>query len=144
MARPSGGLWRVWVLGRQLSDAITAMRSGESVTDAVEPMEAERGPSGSPKRHDRQLDVVRETARFGGVQHHTPDDVDLLRAAVSTLAHELAEALTAVSGYLQASQQLRRQTTTSLANLDEAISKAVEQIKRAGEVVAKLRSIANP
>jgi hypothetical protein len=100
--------------------------------------------SGSPKRHDRQLDVLRETARFGGVQQHSPDDVDHLRAAVSTLAHELAEALTAVNGYLQASQQLRRQTTTSLASLDEAIGKAIEQTKRAGELVAKLRTIANP
>jgi C4-dicarboxylate-specific signal transduction histidine kinase len=76
------------------------------------------------------------------VQHHSPNDVDPLRAAVSTLAHELAEALTAATAYLEASQQLESRGDPS--RLHEAISKAIEQTKRAAEVVAKLRSIASP
>jgi hypothetical protein len=75
------------------------------------------------------------------VQHHSPEEVEQLRNAVSTLAHELADALTAVNGYLQASQHLEGQITTNLASLDEAITNAIEQNKRAGEVVAKLRSM---
>jgi hypothetical protein len=74
------------------------------------------------------------------VQHRSPE-VEQLRAAVSTLAHELAEALTAANAYLHASQHLERRMTTNLAGLDEAIGKAMEQTKRAGEIVAKLQSI---
>jgi signal transduction histidine kinase len=79
------------------------------------------------------------------VQHHSPDDTEQLRDAISKLAHELAEALTAADGYLEASQRLeRRSDAASSGRLHEAISKAIEQTKRAGEIVAKLRSIASP
>jgi hypothetical protein len=78
-------------------------------------------------------------ARFEGVQHHSPYDVEQLREAVSKLAHELAEALTAANAYLQASQRL--EGCNDPARLYEAISRAIEQTKRAGEVIAKLRSI---
>jgi C4-dicarboxylate-specific signal transduction histidine kinase len=76
------------------------------------------------------------------VQHHSPNDVDQLRAAVEALAHELAEALTAANTYLEASRQL--ESRSDPARLNEAISKAIEQTQRAAEVVAKLRSIARP
>ena len=79
------------------------------------------------------------------MQHHSPDDTEQLRDAISKLAHELAEALTAANGYLEASQRLEsRSDPVSPGRLHEAISKAIEQVKRAGEVVAKLRSIASP
>jgi C4-dicarboxylate-specific signal transduction histidine kinase len=76
------------------------------------------------------------------VQHHSRADVRQLRNAVSELAHELAEALTAATAYLEAGQQLENRSDP--ARLHDAVSKAIEQTKRAGEVVAKLRSIASP
>ncbi len=79
------------------------------------------------------------------MQHNSPDEIGQLRDAVSRLAHELAEALTAANGYLQASQGLAdRSDPASLGRLREAIGKAIEQSKRAGEIVAKLRSVASP
>jgi phosphoglycerate-specific signal transduction histidine kinase len=82
-------------------------------------------------------------SRFGGVQHRSPiDDVEQLRSAVMKLAHELAEALTAANAYLEACQQLEGRSNP--AKLHDAISEAIEQTKRAGDVVAKLRSITSP
>ena len=69
------------------------------------------------------------------------DDVEQLRSAVLKLAHELAEALTAANAYLEACQQLEGRSDP--ARLHEAISKAIEQTKRAGDLVAELRSIAS-
>jgi phosphoglycerate-specific signal transduction histidine kinase len=80
--------------------------------------------------------------RLGAVQHQSPDDVEQLRDAVLRLVHELAEALTAANAYLEASQQL--ESRSDPVRLHEAVSKAIEQTKRAGEVVAKLRSIVSP
>jgi|SRR5579863_8680480 len=53
------------------------------------------------------------------------------------LVHELAEALTATNSYLQGSQHLE-----GSSDLHAAIGKAIEQVNRAGEVVAQLRLIA--
>jgi hypothetical protein len=79
------------------------------------------------------------------VQHRSPNDAEQLRLAVLKLAHELAEALTAAGAYLRASEHLESsRDPASPARLHEAISKAIEQTKRAGEIVAKLRSIATP
>jgi hypothetical protein len=61
------------------------------------------------------------------------------------LAHELAEALTAADAYLRASERLEsHRGPASPGRVQEAISKAIEQTKRAGAIVAKLRSIASP
>jgi len=76
------------------------------------------------------------------VQHHSPDDTEQLGDAISKLVHELAEALTAANGYLEAGQRL--ESRSDPARLHEAIDKAIEQTKRAGEAVAKLRSIVSP
>ena len=53
------------------------------------------------------------------------------------LIHELSEALTATNSYLHASQRL----TTPGDYHSLAISKAIEQANRAGEVVSQLRSV---
>lgn len=72
------------------------------------------------------------------------NDAEQLRRTIAKLAHELAEALTAMNNYLHASQFLENPNDpASLARLHEAISKAIEQTNRAGEVAAQLRSIAN-
>jgi hypothetical protein len=70
------------------------------------------------------------------------DDVETLRGAVAELTRELTEALTAINAYLSALRLLERlDTPASRANLHEAISKAIEQVARASEIVTKLRSI---
>jgi phosphoglycerate-specific signal transduction histidine kinase len=68
------------------------------------------------------------------MQPGTLDDAEELRR----LAHELSEALTATKAYLCGGQHLE-----SGGDLRAAIGKAIEQINRAGEVVARLRSIAS-
>lgn len=62
---------------------------------------------------------------------------DQMHLVLAELAHELSEALTAANGYLHASRHL-----DSPDELHAAIGKAVDQVRRAGDVVVRLRSVA--
>jgi hypothetical protein len=62
----------------------------------------------------------------------TGQDPEQLRG----LLHELAEALTATDAYLHGGLRLEGRD-----GRHDAISKAIEQTNRAGEVVAKLRAL---
>jgi hypothetical protein len=72
------------------------------------------------------------------MQPGNPDGAEQLRR----LAHELAEALTATGNCLHACHHLQSSDPASSARLREAISMAIKQNKRAGEVVVRLRAIA--
>jgi len=74
------------------------------------------------------------------VQMPNRDDATRPGNAIDKLTHEMAEALTAISGYLHASHQLQGlDDPASRARLHEGITKAIEQAARAGEAVAQLR-----
>ncbi len=69
------------------------------------------------------------------------DDKEPLRNSELGLAHEIAEALTAIGAYLHVSLQLEELTDpANRAKLHEAIQKAIEQANRASEAVTELRS----
>ena len=72
-------------------------------------------------------------AATGAMLPPDPDDANQLHQ----LIHELAQALTATTNYLHASQRL----TVSGDFHSLALSKAIEQADRAGDVVSQLRSI---
>jgi hypothetical protein len=63
------------------------------------------------------------------VQTAEPRSSEESGLAVAKLTHELAEKLTAVNGYRHASQHLE-----SPSDLHAAIGKAIEQMRRAGDV----------
>jgi hypothetical protein len=69
------------------------------------------------------------------------DDVEQLRSVIAGLTHELAEALTAVTSYLNACQYIEDLSDVAgQARLRGAIGKAIEQTARAGEIIGRLRA----
>jgi len=62
----------------------------------------------------------------------------------STLAHELNQPLTAVTNYMKAAQRLLdRDAPGAPPRLGEAMGKAAEQARRAGEIIRRLREFAS-
>ena len=71
-------------------------------------------------------------------------DAEQICHAVANLAHELAEAVTAINHYLHSCQLLEKlDGPGDLARLHEAVGKAIEQASRAGKIAGRLRSIVN-
>jgi hypothetical protein len=69
-----------------------------------------------------------------------PDDPDEA-AQLGRLLHDLSEALTATGNYLRACHLLESHSEpASSAKLCEAIGMAIEQNKRAAEIVVRLRA----
>jgi hypothetical protein len=69
------------------------------------------------------------------------DEVEEPRSLIAELAHELAEALTAVTSYLNACQYIEDLSTPAAqAKLRDGIGKAIEQTARAGEIIGRLRA----
>ena len=72
-----------------------------------------------------------------------PAETNELRSVIAELAHELAEALTAVTSYLNACQYIEDlNTPAAQAKLRDGIGKAIEQTARAGEITGRLRGAA--
>lgn len=75
----------------------------------------------------------RETARSGGQ--------DEARRSSLALLHELAEALTAITGYVEAARHLHDADPPSArTKLREALEKSLAQLSRADGVVRRLRT----
>jgi C4-dicarboxylate-specific signal transduction histidine kinase len=69
---------------------------------------------------------------------------DQLRQAVPTIAHELAEAMTAIANYLEASRQLLGQAEAAWVDaVRSALGKAHAQTIRAATVIKRLRDVAD-
>jgi two-component system sensor kinase FixL len=68
----------------------------------------------------------------------------MLGEMVSGIAHELNQPLAAIAAYAQASGRLLRDDTAHIAEVRDALGQIATQALRAGEVIARLRSLARP
>jgi C4-dicarboxylate-specific signal transduction histidine kinase len=93
-----------------------------------------------------QTDVtVRRTAELEA-QSSRHDLAHLLRVSTvgvmaTSLAHELNQPLTAILANAQAAQRLAYETPDDLVELREILTDVIDQYKRAGEVIGRLRDM---
>lgn len=129
---------------RQL-DLVAADHDGELMHRRVSIVPVE-GPGGRVVQligTDQDVTADKQNEQFRSEVAHG-DRISAINALAATLAHEMAQPLTAAINYLAASERLlRRDPATSAPVIREAIGHTREQLRLAGEIMRRAKDLVN-
>lgn len=129
---------------RQL-DLVAAGHDGELMHRRVSivPVEGAGGRVVQLIGTDQDVTADKQNEQFRSEVAHG-DRISAINALAATLAHEMAQPLTAAINYLAASERLlRRDPASSAPMIKEAIGHTREQLRLAGEIMRRAKDLVN-
>ncbi len=129
----------------QRLDLVASSPNGELMHRRVSIVPVE-GPGGRVVQligTDQDVTADKQNEQFRSEVAHG-DRISAINALAATLAHEMAQPLTAAINYLAASERLlRRDPATSAPVIREAIGHTREQLRLAGEIMRRAKDLVN-
>jgi C4-dicarboxylate-specific signal transduction histidine kinase len=91
------------------------------------------------KQHDALLDSERQL-KEARMQKLRADRLNAMGGMATALSHEINQPLTAIAAYLSVAHRLIGKSSSKPAGVEDALAKAVDQVARAGQIVAHMRT----